>query len=78
MRSLSFLPHLGHFSSITGTAESLSFFACASGMPALPETIPSSARSRSRVKVLSKSDRAFVQESLPSSTSSRASSMRAV
>ena len=46
--------------------------------PALPESMSSSARLRSRVNVLSKSARAFVQESLPSSTSSSASSMRAV
>ena len=78
MRSFSFLPHCGHFSSIAGTTESLSFFASASGMPALPETMSSSARSRSRVKVLSNSASAFVQESLPSSTSSSASSIRAV
>src|SRR5215468_8494287 len=32
MRSLSFLPHCGHFSSIAGTTESFSFFAWASGM----------------------------------------------
>src|SRR5258706_8546812 len=79
MRSFSFLPHLGHFSESSGaTGKERILRAWPSGMPALPETMSASARSRSRVKVESNSDIALRQEIFPSSTSSKPSSIRAL
>ena len=79
IRSFSFLPHLGHFSESSGAMGNFSSFrASASGIPAFPDTMSARARSRSRVKVLSNSVRAFFQEIFPSSTSSKRCSIRAV
>ena len=79
IRSFSFFPHFGHASAVAGTTgKESSLRASPSGIPALPETISSRARSRSTVNVLSNSFSAARQESVPSSTSSRRSSIRAV
>ncbi len=80
IRSFSFFPHWGHFSARSAAIgrKPSSARAWRSGIPALPETILSSARSRSFVNFWSNSESALRQESFPSSTSSSRSSIRAV